>query len=57
MDTIKLCAGTLEVEHPDDVLLDYVDVRNGYSYPAYDLLTTPQGASTTMPRASASPTR
>lgn len=40
MDPIKLCAGTLEVEHPDEVLLDYVDVRNGYAYPAYDLLVT-----------------
>ncbi|MDP9181921.1 MAG: DUF6308 family protein [Actinomycetota bacterium] len=40
MDSIKLCAGTLEVEHPDEVLLDYVDVRNGYAYPAYDLLVT-----------------
>ena len=40
MDPIKLCAGTLEVEHPDEVLLDYLDVRNGYSYPAYDLLIT-----------------
>jgi hypothetical protein len=40
VDPIKLCAGTLTVEHPDEVLLDYVDVRNGYSYPAYDLLVT-----------------
>ena len=40
VDPIKLCAGTLEVEHPDEVLLDYVDVRNGYAYPAYDLLVT-----------------
>jgi hypothetical protein len=40
VDPIKLCGGTLEVEHPDEVLLDYVDVRNGYSYPAYDLLVT-----------------
>jgi hypothetical protein len=40
VDSIKLCAGTLEVEHPDEVLLDYVDVRNGYAYPAYDLLVT-----------------
>lgn len=40
MDPIKLCAGSLLVEHPDEVLLDYVDVRNGYSYPAYDLLVT-----------------
>lgn len=40
MEPIKLCAGTLLVEHPDEVLLDYVDPRNGYSYPAYDLLVT-----------------
>ncbi len=40
MDALKLCAGTLLVEHPDDVLLDYVDVRNGWSYPAYDMLET-----------------
>jgi hypothetical protein len=40
VDPIRLCAGTLEVEHPDEVLLDYVDVRNGYAYPAYDLLVT-----------------
>ena len=40
MDPIKLCAGSLLVEHPDEVLLDYVDVRNSYSYPAYDNLVT-----------------
>ena len=40
MDPITLCAGTLLVEHPDEVLLDYVDLRNGYSYPAYDRLVT-----------------
>ncbi|MCW2544681.1 MAG: hypothetical protein JWM40_2233 [Frankiales bacterium] len=40
MDPLKLCAGTLLVEHPDEVLLDYVDIRNGYSYPAYDRLIT-----------------
>ena len=28
------------VEHPDQVLLDYLDVRNGYAYPAYDRLIT-----------------
>ena len=43
MDAIKLCAGTLEVEHPDEVLLDYLDIRNGYSYPAYDRLVTNGG--------------
>ena len=43
MTPIKLCAGTLEVEHPDEVLLDYLDIRNGYSYPAYDRLVTNGG--------------
>ena len=37
---LRLCAGTLVVEHPDQVLLDYLDVRNGYAYPAYDRLLT-----------------
>ena len=37
---VKLCAGTLVVEQPDQVLLDYLDVRNGYAYPAYDQLVT-----------------
>jgi hypothetical protein len=45
MKSIRLCAGTLEVEHPDQVLLDYVDVRNGYAFPAYDRLFT-NGAAT-----------
>jgi len=40
VDPIKLCAGTLEVEHPDELLLDYLDIRNGYSYPSYDRLVT-----------------
>ncbi len=40
MDPITLCAGTLLVEHPDELLLDYVDIRNGYAYPAYDRLVT-----------------
>jgi hypothetical protein len=40
VDTVTLCAGTLEVEHPDQVLLDYLDPRNGYAYPSYDLLVT-----------------
>ena len=40
MDTLSLCAGTLQVDHPDQVLLDYVDIRNGYAYPAYDQLVT-----------------
>jgi hypothetical protein len=38
--TLTLCAGTLQVDHPDQVLLDYLDVRNGYAYPAYDRLVT-----------------
>lgn len=37
---VRLCAGTLTVEHPDQVLLDYLDVRNGYAYPTYDRLVT-----------------
>ena len=40
MDSLRLCAGTLVVEHPDQVLLDYVDPRNGFAYPAYDRLQT-----------------
>ena len=40
MDPVRLCAGTLEVEHPDHVLLDYLDPRNGYAYPSYDTLVT-----------------
>jgi hypothetical protein len=45
MKGMRLCAGTLEVEHPDQVLRDYVDVRNGYAYPSYDRLIT-NGAAT-----------
>jgi hypothetical protein len=40
VDPVRLCAGTLEVEHPDQVLLDYLDARNGYAYPSYDTLFT-----------------
>ncbi|MDP9101319.1 MAG: DUF6308 family protein [Actinomycetota bacterium] len=40
MATMRLCAGTLTVEHPDQVLLDYLDVRNGYAFPGYDRLVT-----------------
>ena len=40
MDAVRLCAGTLEVEHPDQVLLDHLDPRNSWSYPAYDRLVT-----------------
>jgi hypothetical protein len=45
MKTLRLCAGTLVVEHPDQVLLDYVDVRNGYAFPSYDRLVTNGAAS------------
>ena len=38
--TMRLCAGTLEVEQPDQVLLDHLDTRNSWSYPAYDRLVT-----------------
>ncbi len=37
---VRLCAGTLLVEHPDQVLLDFLDERNSWSYPAYDRLVT-----------------
>jgi len=40
VDSVRLCGGTLEVEHPDHVLLDYLDARNGYAYPCYDTLVT-----------------
>ncbi|MCW2606893.1 MAG: hypothetical protein JWO60_1586 [Frankiales bacterium] len=40
MDSLRLCAGTLVVEHPDQVLLDHVDPRNGYAVGAYDRLVT-----------------
>ncbi len=42
---MHLCAGTLAVEHPDQLLLDYLDLRNGYAYPSYDLLVTNGSAS------------
>ena len=45
MDAVILCKGTLQVEHPDDVLLDYVDVRNGFAFPSYDRLVTNGAAS------------
>ena len=37
---LRLCGGTLEVEHPDQVLLDHLDTRNSWSFPAYDRLVT-----------------
>jgi hypothetical protein len=40
MDAVILCKGTLQVEHPDAVLLDYIDVRNGFAFPSYDRLVT-----------------
>jgi hypothetical protein len=45
MDAVILCKGTLQVEHPDEVLRDYVDVRNGFAFPSYDRLVT-NGSST-----------
>ena len=44
LSALQLCAGTLKVEHPDQLLLDYLDVRNGYGYPAYDTLETNSAA-------------
>lgn len=40
MAPLRLCAGTLEVEHPDQLLLDHLDTRNSWSYPSYDRLVT-----------------
>jgi hypothetical protein len=40
MDAVVLCKGTLQIEHPDEVLRDYVDVRNGFAFPSYDRLVT-----------------
>jgi hypothetical protein len=40
MDPLRLCAGTLVVDHPDQVLLDHLDPRNGYAVTAYDRLVT-----------------
>ncbi|MDP9436522.1 MAG: DUF6308 family protein [Actinomycetota bacterium] len=40
VDSVRLCAGTLLVEQPEELLLDYLDVRNGYAYPSYDRLVT-----------------
>ena len=37
---LRLCGGTLEVEQPDQVLLDHLDTRNSWSFPAYDRLVT-----------------
>ncbi|HVE64400.1 MAG TPA: DUF6308 family protein [Mycobacteriales bacterium] len=37
---ISLCAGTLVVEDPDELLLTYLDPAGGYAYPAYDTLVT-----------------
>lgn len=41
---MRLCAGTLHVEQPEQLLLHYLDARNGYSYPAYDTLQTNDSA-------------
>lgn len=40
METLRLCGGTMEVEAPDQVLLDYLDIRNGYAFGSYDTLVT-----------------
>jgi len=40
MATLRLCGGTLEVEHADQLLLDHLDPRNGYAVSAYDALVT-----------------
>ncbi len=40
MGPLALCAGTLVVDHPDEVLRDYLDPRNGHAWPAYDTLQT-----------------
>jgi len=44
LDAVTLCAGTLVVEHPDQVLLDHLDPRNGYAVTAYDRLVTNSSA-------------
>ncbi len=44
MDAVILCGGTLQVDHPDAVLLDYIDVRNGFAFPSYDRLVTNRSA-------------
>lgn len=44
LPSVWLCAGTLEVEHPDQVLLDHLDSRNSWSFPAYDRLVTNSSA-------------
>lgn len=46
MDEVVVCKGTLVVDHADAVLLDYIDVRNGFAYPSYDRLVT--NGSTTL---------
>ena len=45
MEAIVVCKGTLQIEHPDEVLRDYIDVRNGFAFPSYDRLVT-NGAAT-----------
>lgn len=37
---LRLCAGTLEVESAEQLLLDHLDPRNGYAVIAYDRLVT-----------------
>ncbi len=40
MAQLALCAGTLTVEDPAELLGSYLDPRNGYGWPAYDTLVT-----------------
>ena len=41
--TITLCAGTLVVDDPDELLLAYLDPTAGYAWPSYDELVTNGG--------------
>ena len=38
--TLHLCAGTLVVDDPDELMETYLDPAGGYAYPAYDELVT-----------------
>jgi len=38
--SVSLCAGTLIVDDPDELLVTYLDPAAGYAYPAYDELVT-----------------
>ena len=41
---MRLCLSTLVVDEPEQVLLHYLDPRNGFAYPAYDTLVTNSSA-------------